>query len=187
MSRPECGYAGPGLPGLGQRPLAVPASDLSSTVTRPRRSAFVVAVALCLLARTSGAEEPIEKRMDDLFGEHERYLAFFQTLKDSVVRDDKKAVARLLHYPLDVFDERGRHVVRTPAEFLKHYHEVFNENVIRAVKAQEPATLFANWRGVMLGNGQVWFSGVCADKSRDQPCADKVIKVITINTNAPRT
>src|SRR5262249_1648020 len=88
-----------------QRPLAVPASHLSSTVTRSRRSAFVVAVALCLLARTSGAEEPIEKRMDDLFGEHERYLAFFQTLKDSVVRDDRKTVAKLLHYPLDVVDE----------------------------------------------------------------------------------
>lgn len=165
----------------------MPASRSPSRVTGPRRSAFLVAFVLCLLARASGADEPIEKRMDDLFGEHERYLAFFQTLKDSVVRDDKKAVAGLLYYPLDVFDGRRRRVVRTPAEFLKRYHEVFNENVIRAVKAQEPAALFANWRGVMLGNGQVWFSGVCADKNRDQPCADKVIKVITINTNAPRT
>jgi len=148
---------------------------------------FVVAFLLGLLGPTVSAEEPIEKRLDTIFGEHERYLAFFQQLKDSVVRDDRKAVAGLLNYPLDVFHGRRRTVVRSPVEFLKRYPEVFNENVIRAVKSQEANALFANWRGVMLGNGQVWFSGVCAGKNRDQPCADKVIKVITINTDAPRT
>ena len=78
-------------------------------------------------------------------------------------------------------------MVRSPAEFLKRYHEVFNENVIRAVTSQEADALFANWRGVMLGNGQVWFSGVCAAEDRGRPCADKVIRVITVNTDAPRT
>jgi hypothetical protein len=147
--------------------------------------AFLAALLVGLLGSTVSAEEPIEKRMDVLFGEHERYLAFFQELKDSVVRDDKKAVAGLLHYPLDVFRGGRRTVVRSPAEFLKRYHEVFNENVIRAVTSQEADALFANWRGVMLGHGQVWFSGVCADRGR--PCADKVIRVITVNTDAPRT
>ncbi len=145
----------------------------------------VAALILCLLCRTVAADEPIEQRMDALFGEHERYLAFFQELKDAVIRDDRKAVAGLIHYPLDVFAGRRRTVVRTPAELLKRYHEVFNPNVIRAVTAQEPSALFANWQGVMLGNGQIWFSGVCAGKDRNTPCADKTIKVITVNTKAP--
>jgi hypothetical protein len=37
----------------------------------------------------------------------------------------------------------------------------------------------------MVGDGQIWFSGVCAGKDRDTPCADKVIKVITVNTKLP--
>ena len=78
-----------------------------------------------------------------------------------------------------------RTVVRSRAELLRRYREVFNENVIRAVKAQEPDTLFANWQGVMLGDGQIWFSGVCAGKDRDTACADKTIKVITVNTKTP--
>ena len=52
-------------------------------------------------------------------------------------------------------------VVRGSAELLKRYREVFNDNVVRAMKAQEPDTLFANWQGVMVGDGQIWFSG-CA-------------------------
>lgn len=125
--------------------------------------------------------------MDLLFGEHEKHLAFFHELKESVVRDDKRAIAALVRYPLEVFVGGRRTVVRSPAEFVKRYHEIFNDNVVRAVKAQEADALFANWQGVMLGNGQVWFSGICAAKNRDKPCADMAIKVIAVNTNAPGT
>jgi hypothetical protein len=152
---------------------------------RAGRSAFFVAALLLrLLCRTVSADEPIEQRLDALFGEHERYLAFFPELKDAVIRDDRKKVAGLVNYPLNVFTGRRRMVVRSPAELLRRYREVFNDNVIEAVKAQEPDTLFANWQGVMVGDGQIWFAGVCAGKDRDTPCADKVIKVITVNTKA---
>jgi hypothetical protein len=58
---------------------------------RPNRFApFVAALLLGLLCRTVSADEPIEQRLDALFGEHERYLAFFQELKDAVIRDDRK-------------------------------------------------------------------------------------------------
>ena len=146
---------------------------------------FLAALLLGLLSRAVSADEPIEQRLDALFGEHERYLAFFQELKDAVIRDDRKKVAGLVNYPLNVFTGRRRMVVRSPAELLRRYREVFNDNVVRAVKAQEPDTLFANWQGVMVGDGQIWFAGVCAGKDRDAPCADKVIKVITVNTKAP--
>ena len=177
-------------------PLAVPKfrfrapPSAAGRATSAWRSVPLVALVLCLLCllcQASSAEEPIEKRMDVLFGEHERYLAFFQELKGSVVRGDKRAIAGLLHYPLDVFDGRRRTVVRSPAQFRKRYHEIFNENVIQAVKSQEPDALFANWQGVKVGSGQVWFSGICAGKDQDKPCASMAIKVITVNTKAPGT
>ena len=150
-----------------------------------RGASFVAILLLGLLCGTVSADEPIEQRLDALFGEHERYLAFFQELKDAVIRDDRKKVAGLVNYPLNVFAGGRRTVVRSRAELLRRYREVFNENVIRAVKAQEADALFANWQGVMLGDGQIWFSGVCAGKDRATPCAVKAIKVITVNTKAP--
>ena len=166
---------------------AVPDARPRALRSSARRFTPLVALVLCLLGWTSGAEETIEKRMDFLFGEHEKHLAFFHELKDSVVRDDKRAVAGLVRYPLNVFVGGRRTVVRSPAELVKRYHEVFNDNVVGAVKAQEADALFANWRGVMLGHGQVWFAGICAAKNRDKPCADMAIKVIAVNTNAPGT
>lgn len=124
--------------------------------------------------------------MDLLFGEHERYLAFFRELKDAVARDDRPAVAGLVNYPLSVFDGRRRTVVRSPAELLQRYPAVFNDNVVRAVKAQDAEGLFANWRGVMVGSGQVWFSGICPVRDGGKPCPDMTIKVIAVNTHAPR-
>jgi len=150
-----------------------------------RFAPFVAALLLGLLCRTVSADEPIEQRLDALFGEHERYLAVFQELKDAVIGDDRKKVASLVNYPLNVFAGRRRMVIRSPAELLRRYHEVFNENVIRAIKAQEPDTLFANWQGVMVGDGQIWFAAVCKGKDRDTRCADKTIKAISVNTKAP--
>ncbi|HEX6775065.1 MAG TPA: hypothetical protein VF238_04410, partial [Methylomirabilota bacterium] len=67
-----------------------------SAFRRAGGGAFLVAALLLgLLCRTVSADEPIEQRLDALFGEHERYLAFFQELKDAVIRDDRKKVAGL--------------------------------------------------------------------------------------------
>ncbi len=40
-----------------------------------------------------------------------------------------------------------------------------------AIAAQTYETLFANWQGVMIGNGELWFSGV------EPP----VVRIIAIN------
>jgi hypothetical protein len=32
--------------------------------------------------------------------------------------------------------------------------------VIAAIQKQEPERLFKNWRGVMIGSGEVWFGAI---------------------------
>ena len=49
--------------------------------------------------------------------------------------------------------------------------------VLAAIKRQTYASLFANDRGVMIGDGEVWFSAVC----RDAACKDAPIRIIAIN------
>src|SRR4030095_13704119 len=108
------GHSRPGLPGSGSRPVAVRELHPRAPGPAGRRFAFLVAALLVgLLGRTVSADEPIEQRLDALFGEHKRYLAFFQELKDAVIRDDRKKVAGLVHYPLNVFVGRRRLVVRS--------------------------------------------------------------------------
>jgi large exoprotein involved in heme utilization and adhesion len=40
------------------------------------------------------------------------------------------------------------------------YDKIITTKVKRAVANQSYATLFANWQGVSIGDGEVWFSGV---------------------------
>lgn len=46
------------------------------------------------------------------------------------------------------------------AQFLAAYDKIVTAKVRNAITAQRYATLFANWQGVMIGDGEVWFSGV---------------------------
>ena len=48
--------------------------------------------------------------------------------------------------------------------------------VIRAIQVQAFSGIFANADGVMIGNGEVWFSGICGNLS----CTDAPIKITAI-------
>src|SRR5438128_2439322 len=141
-----CSCAPPGAHGTGEKVMLLGKS--------------ILVLVLSLLGQKAVADESIEKRLTLLFGENEKHLAFFRDLKAAVLRDDQSKVADLMNYPLDVFARGKRTIVRSRNEFLKRYRELMNDNVVRAIKTQESKDLFANYRGVMIGRGQVWFSGI---------------------------
>ena len=95
------------------------------------------------------SDEATSARLDALFGAHEPYRAFLAALKDAASKD----------------------------EFARRYDELFTPAVVAAVEQQTYATLFANAEGVMIGNGEVWFSGICADAT----CSDASVKIIAVN------
>jgi hypothetical protein len=49
--------------------------------------------------------------------------------------------------------------------------------VVAALARQTYATLFARPEGVMVGDGEIWFSGICADET----CAEVTVRIIAIN------
>lgn len=99
--------------------------------------------------------------------------AFFACLKIASRRDDKDTLSQLIRYPLRI---NGRKTVRTPAEFKRAYPTIFNSKVKRAIKAQQFEDLFVSYRGLMVGGGEVWISGVATSSPGKTP-----IKIIAIN------
>lgn len=83
--------------------------------------------------------------------------AFLADLKAAVKAGDKQKVSALVRFPLNVNLAKGRRVVRSSAEFVKDYDVLLTLTVRNAIAQQVPACLFANWQGVMIGNGEVWF------------------------------
>lgn len=101
--------------------------------------------------------------------------AFFNCLKIASKRDDKDTLSQLIRYPQRM---NGRDTIRTPAAFKRAYPTIFNSKVKRAIEAQRFEDLFVSYRGLMVGSGEVWISGIVMQRAGKTNTA---IKIITIN------
>ena len=98
---------------------------------------------------------------------------FFLKLQHAVDTHDVKRIATMISYPPVV---NGKATVLSSDYFKKHYNDIFTKNVVAAVRRQKYGSLFGNDQGVMIGNGELWFSGVC----RDASCNDPHVRIVAI-------
>jgi hypothetical protein len=119
----------------------------------------------------------VDARLDLLFGEHEPYRDFLRELQSAVGEHARERVAAMVSYPLRTRIKAQSLRLHTPAEFLAHYDELLTPKTQHAIAAQSYSDLFSNSQGVMIGQGEVWFGGVC----KDQACSARSVKIIAIN------
>jgi hypothetical protein len=141
----------------------------------PRKGAAVLLILACAFALAGSpaagqSRAEIDRRLDALFGDHRPYEAFLRALKQAVAGADARAVAAMVSYP-------DRVTIRSQEEFLARYEEIVTPDVASAIEKQSYAGVFANADGVMIGDGEVWFSGVCGDAA----CTQQRIRIIAIN------
>jgi hypothetical protein len=128
------------------------------------------AVALLLLAGGAAAvpaapppgTEPIEGRLDTLFGSHEPYRRFLTDLQRAVAAGDRQQIAAMVSYPLRTRLAGQPVRIAGPKQLLAHFDALLPQKSLEVIRTQRFADLFANSQGVMIGSGEVWFSAVCA-------------------------
>ena len=143
-----------------------------------RKALFTLAAAFIFIGGVSA--ETIEERMEALFEESQPYIDFFKKLKAAVAADDQKVVARMVEFPLEVTLPEGKKTIENKKEFIEHYDVLFTPEVIEIIAKQKKDKLFVNSNGVMIGQGEVWFSGLGKDKYDD----GVIVKIIAINPDA---
>lgn len=136
----------------------------------------VPAASLPEVARTVEAEGGAHARIDTLLGDAAQYEQVFKALQQAVASDDRAAVAALVRYPLSVEIDGSKHEIADAAAFQRDYERIVTAPVARAIASQSFDTVFANWQGVMIGNGQVWLNGKCLDPA----CGRSEVKVVAI-------
>ena len=107
----------------------------------------------------------------------EELKAFVVTLQKTVQDDSPEKIAPLIQFPLRVNAATGKNHSVTARRFTAEYGQIFTPVVKAAILRQELDEIFRNSKGAMLGNGEVWISGVCLD----QGCQVAPPKVTTIN------
>jgi predicted component of type VI protein secretion system len=102
----------------------------------------------------------VDSSLDALFGAHVPYRQFFENLQKAVASNDKATVAAMVNYPFQARIQGKALKIRDAAHFIADYDAIVTTKVKQSVAHQSYATLFANWQGVSIGDGEIWFSGV---------------------------
>ena len=78
-------------------------------------------------------------------------------VQQAVRAGDKTWLADRARYPLNYFGG-GKRVIRSKAAFLKQYRSLVGAKLRTAVLAQDPADVFRNSQGLMIGDGyyNIW-------------------------------
>jgi hypothetical protein len=166
-------HAGDNAPGAGGRSQATWLSCRLAWLV----SVFVAALAAAPQGGVAAETADVDARLDLLFGEHEPYRNFLRELQSAVSEHARERVAGMVKYPLRTRIQGKGLRLHTPAQFLAHYEDLLTPKVVDAIARQTYADVFANSQGVMIGAGEVWYSGVCQDNS----CRSRSLKIIAFN------
>ena len=86
---------------------------------------------------------------------------FVVALQNAIRADDKNWLADHMSYPVNYF---GKHkvVIRNKTSFINNYASFVTPKLRTSVLAQDPADVFENWQGAMIGGGNenIWITQV---------------------------
>lgn len=119
-----------------------------------------------LISSPSRADEAsVDQQIETLLGDAPDYKELFYAFKVALEEGKSDIVVSLVNYPLTVTIDGEEATYGSEQELLDAYDSVFTEAIIEAVSAQDYGTLFVNSEGVMIGDGEVWITGICEDSA----------------------
>jgi hypothetical protein len=129
-----------------------------------------------LLPAQTTAPTALDKSIDLSVGDHVKVRSILTQLQQAVSSHNAAAVADLVHYPIKVNPGKKPFTIKNEKAFIKDYDRVITHDIEDAILKQKYETLFVNSQGAMIGDGEVWITGFCRDKS----CRQSDIKIGTI-------
>jgi hypothetical protein len=118
----------------------------------------------------------LDKSIDLSVGDHVKVQQILTQLQQAVASHNAPAVAALIHYPTKVNPGKKPFTIKNEKEFIKDYDRIITHDIQDVILKQKYENLFVNSQGAMIGDGEVWITGFCRDKS----CKQSDIKIGTI-------
>lgn len=135
------------------------------TMNRFLASATLIGATLLAFSPGHADEASVDQRIESLLGDAPDYKELFYAFKVALEEGKSDIVVSLVNYPITVNIDGEEATYASEQELLDDYDTVFTETIVEAVSNQEYGDLFVNSEGVMIGNGEVWISGICEDSA----------------------
>jgi hypothetical protein len=104
-------------------------------------------------------------------------LAFFDELSRAVLDGDRKWVLHHVAIPLTVRTGSAVRTINSLQEVGDQYDRIFTSRVISMLWIQRPDRLFKNAHGIMVGNGELWFSAASQGKAESGESSYDIIAI----------
>ncbi len=85
---------------------------------------------------------------------------FFNEIRNAVLSDNIAWMAKHVYYPFTLRFGEKSFKLKGEKDFVTHANLILTPVLKSVVRNQTVAALFKNWQGVMIGNGEIWFSEV---------------------------
>lgn len=87
-------------------------------------------------------------------------LDFLAQLKSAAALGDRQGLAAMVRYPFTIYSQGQEVTTYADAEaLLDDFAAVFTQEVMKAIENAKYDTLFVNYLGAMIGDGEIWFDG----------------------------
>ncbi|MDB5540887.1 MAG: hypothetical protein JWQ89_2614 [Devosia sp.] len=134
--------------------------------------------ALGALPAMAQSDAEVDAAIETNLGDPAAYHAAFDAIQQAVVDEHREAFAAWVAYPINVTADGEAMVIADEEQFVEHYDGVMTDEIRDAITGQQWQDLFVNYKGIMLGDGQVWLNGIC----KDDACASFEVKIIAIQS-----
>ena len=98
-----------------------------------------------------------DKRYADLYGTDEEVEKFMKQVKTSILNGDKEWMANHIAYPIKTTLYKNKAItIKNKKQFIENFELIFHQGFKDKIKSSCVCNMFANYQGVMLGNGEIW-------------------------------
>jgi hypothetical protein len=87
----------------------------------------------------------------------EKFNEIFSNVQDLAAKDDKQGLAEYVLYPMLLNKDGKNEKIADQKAFIANYDRIFTMHVKAVLQHQKTEKLFVNYKGVMVGEGEVWF------------------------------
>lgn len=152
-------------------------SNMAQRRSNPPAAAATVAPLRSASSADADADAEVNTQIKDVLGgDPAAYRTVFERLQQDMAAGDKAGVAALVAYPLGVTVNGKPEKIHDARELVDNWNRIVTPEVRKAVADQQFSKLFVNDQGVMIGDGQVWITGIC----KDNACKHSDVRIITI-------
>jgi hypothetical protein len=106
------------------------------------------------------------------------YATFLTRLQGAVRANDRRAVIKLIGFPLRVNANGHSRLYRDVRSVRDDYDRIFTPKVTQAILGQRFDRLFGRDQGLMIGDGEIWFDHVCTNTQCSPPGP---VRIMTVN------